>query len=198
LYTVDPTHEYKQIEKKYSLTSVEGEIISPSTEIDSKILQIEEKIISFVLDSSIFSEYKIERNSVAKILGYIITRKELTNKLLQKLTGLSAGSISQGINLLYSTKMIEKVETAKSSRQFYGMESISLTLLNSLLETRKKRMLWKQLCIEILQELDTNMLELSRLNGYYKAYIIILHVLRIFPVYERQIELIEDAKKLLE
>lgn len=94
--------------------------------------------------------------------------------------------------------MIEKVETAKSSRQFYGMESISLTLLNSLLETRKKRMLWKQLCIQILQELDTNMLELSRLNGYYKAYIIILHVLRIFPVYERQIELIEDAKKLLE
>jgi len=198
LYTVDPTHEYKQIEKKYSLTSVEGEIISPSTELDLKILQIEEKIVNFVLDSDIFSEYKIERNSVAKILGYIITRKELTNKLLQKLTGLSAGSISQGINLLYSTKMIEKVETAKSSRQFYGMESISLTLLNSLLETRKKRMLWKQLCIEILQELDTNMLELSRLNGYYKAYIIILHVLRIFPVYERQIELIEDAKKLLE
>ena len=198
MYTVDPTHEYKQIEKKYSLTSVEGEIISPSTELDLKILQIEEKIVNFVLDSDIFSEYKIERNSVAKILGYIITRKELTNKLLQKLTGLSAGSISQGINLLYSTKMIEKVETAKSSRQFYGMESISLTLLNSLLETRKKRMLWKQLCIEILQELDTNMLELSRLNGYYKAYIIILHVLRIFPVYERQIELIEDAKKLLE
>ena len=127
-----------------------------------------------------------------KILGYFITRRVLNNKLLQKLTGLSAGSISQGLNLLLSMKLIEKEK--KSSRQLYKMKSVVLTLLNLLIETRKKRLQWEPIAIQILKELDDHMIELCDSNGYYEIYTLLLHVLRLFPMYKKQIEFIEICK----
>jgi len=193
LYNIEFLQENKNIKKKIQSYKIQ-EKNQYSVPIDNKILQIESKIINFFQDSGIFSEFKIEKTSVIKILGYFITRRVLNNKLLQKLTGLSAGSISQGLNLLLSMKLIEKEKENKSSRQLYKMKSVVLTLLNLLIETRKKRLQWEPIAIQILKELDDHMIELCDLNGYYEIYTLLLHVLRLFPMYKKQIEFIETYK----
>lgn len=202
IYSIDP--ESKKMDIQSNLNEMEFLILNYSNKeiptyekFDSKLLSIENDIIDFIIDSDIFSEYRIEKKSINSILAYFITRDSLTYDKLQKLTGYSAGTISQGLNLLEGIELIKKSSELRSKKYSYKIESFLETFLNFLSKSRQDRLRWKPTIINIIKELDKDMLQLIEQIGYFKIYMLALHTLRIFPVYEKQIDLIEKAKERL-
>ena len=83
---------------------------------------IETEIIKFVLDCPLFI---IEEKNYALMMAYFFTRKRLTQDDLKKLTGLSAGMISEGLNYFLQKGYIELQKITGIRKRFYRLPSIA-------------------------------------------------------------------------
>jgi len=135
-----------------------------SVENKKHLSVIENEIAKFILDCPMFV---IEETRYALPMVYFLTRKQLTQDELRKLTGLSAGLISECINYFLQKRYIELQKIKGIRKRFYSLPSIVFYnylryyhRFNSILEQ------YSQLK-EIKDELDANKEELDNLNGFY-------------------------------
>jgi len=124
---------------------------------------IERELINLILNSELFI---IEEIKYHPIIAYLITRKSLTQLELKKLTGLSAGLISEGLNYLNEQGYI-KIKKVQGERQRrYILESVGYFNFLKFYKRFKNIADNKYKLERILDELIKKNDELGGINGY--------------------------------
>ena len=164
---------------------------------DPEIYIIEDDILYQLATSPMFTS---RDPMFIRILGYFITRKYLTQKKLQKITGLSAGKISEEVNLLLKNGLIEKSDISPKGKITYGAESAGIILLKfsrSIINSMTK---WYDKLLNMRLELEENRNDLETLIGYTRIYIIVEFLLNSISNYKIFIDMVdkvlEDWNKL--
>lgn len=134
---------------------------------DPEVYIIEDDMLNQLLTSPMFSS---RDPMFIRILGYFITRKFLTQKTLQRITGLSAGKISEEVNLLLENGLIEKVQVSEKGKITYGAKSAGLLFLQFTRSIINKMVMWEGKLKKIRSELEINRKDLERLDGYSRIY----------------------------
>ncbi len=124
---------------------------------------IEQKLINLVLKSELFI---IEEIKYHPVIAYLITRKSLTQLELKKLTGLSAGLISEGLNYLKEQGYVDIQKVQGERQRRYTL--VSVGYFNFLkFYKRFKNIAHNKFKLErILDELNKKEDELGEINGY--------------------------------
>lgn len=154
-------------------------------EFDPKIKKIEEEIIDRLINSSIGTA---RDEFTSKILLYFITRKNLTQRKLQELTGISIGKISQEVNGLIENGLISKKRATNTREYVYTMQSIQSENFSRGVNLVKTSLSWEGKFLAIKKELEENKVELQNLNGYDKIKVIIEQNLRLMASYKKFLE----------
>ena len=128
-------------------------------------MKIETQVINYFVNS-ILAEGRSEITST--ILFYFITRKDLTQKNLKKLTGFSTGKISQEVNDFVKMNLITISDKSPTGEITYSMESIESEIFNRGINIIKSNLAWEKKFLEILEDLNKNQESLKKLNGYDK------------------------------
>lgn len=154
------------------------------------IKEIEDDIVNFIEDNPLFI---LEEIKYMPLLSYLITRKRLTQKDLQKLTGLSSGLISEGLNYLLEKGYIEMEKIKGIRKRFYKMPSIGYTNYLKQLKRFEKIHELKTNLEVLFQQMNERKSELSHLEGYDKIYNWIKQTLEMSSTVEHGIELFKNA-----
>jgi DNA-binding transcriptional regulator GbsR (MarR family) len=159
---------------------------------DPEIYIIEDDILNQLIASPMFSS---RDPMFIRILGYFITRKYLTQKKLQRVTGLSAGKISEEVNMLLEDGLIEKSDISPKGKITYGAESAGKLLLKFSRAVISRMAKWDDELKKMKMELEDNQNNLETLNGYIRIYKIYDFLLEIISRYKIFIDMID---KILE
>lgn len=130
-----------------------------------------------------------------KILGLFMTRKYLTQKTLQRITGLSAGKISEEVNEMLQTGLIEKADISKKGKIIYSAKSAGLMLLKFSKSIINRMVKWENEINEIKLELETNKMLLENENGYTRILELYSYFLDAVKKYRKSFEAIDDEVK---
>jgi DNA-binding transcriptional regulator GbsR (MarR family) len=134
---------------------------------DPEVYLIEDDIISHFLSSPIFAN----RDPLfIKILLLFITRKNLTQKTIQDVTGMSAGKISEEVNVLLDMGLIEIEKKSKTGKITYSANSAGMVLLNFTGSIIEKLVKWENELRKMKEELEAKRPQLNDLNGYERLY----------------------------
>ncbi len=134
---------------------------------DPEVYLVEEDMLNQLVVSPMFSS---RDPMFVRILGYFITRKYLTQKTIQKITGLSVGKISEEVNLLLENGLVEKSEISPNGKITYGAESAGMILLKFSRSVINRFAKWNDMLKKMRVELEDNKNDLETLNGYTQIY----------------------------
>ncbi|MFW9990997.1 MAG: hypothetical protein ACFFD4_02945 [Candidatus Odinarchaeota archaeon] len=199
LYDLNPPKEKEKMEASSVTPLNKTKNTGPSeNKIDSAPLEeIERDIVNHFMEELQETLFHGQNDSTVLMLAYFFTRGTLTQKQLRKITGLSVGAVSQGVKLLLAWKFIEKNPTFDSHyRAPYQMKSVKKTYLNFFAEILRRRMQSKPHLEKIRDELDIEFAKLNTLHGYKEVYNTVSQLLRIFPIHERALELLEERSEI--
>ncbi|MFW9820496.1 MAG: MarR family transcriptional regulator [Candidatus Thorarchaeota archaeon] len=179
--------ELYKYQKRFSFTR------SPLPEVlkikfDVEIYLIEDDMLNQLAASPMFSS---RDQMFIRILGFFMTRKYLTQKTLQRITGLSVGKISEEVNLLLENGLIEKVDVSEKGKITYGAESAGIMLLKFSRAVIYKMTKWDDEILQMKKELEDNQKDLKNLNGYSRIYRIIEFLLTAISKYQKFIKLLD-------
>ncbi len=124
---------------------------------------IEQELINLILNNELFI---IEEIKYHPIIAYLITRKSLTQLELNKLTELSAGLISEGLNYLKEQGFIEIEKLPGLRQKSYVLESIGYFNFLKFYQRFKNIANNRYRLAQILDELKNRKDELGEINGY--------------------------------
>ena len=154
---------------------------------DDKIKKVEMEIITF-LHKTLFQ--RIKGASKSLLMPYFITRFLHTQKDLKKISGLSIGQISEGLNELMNRGICAYVTDLISSSNFnrpikvYYMRSLSLSNVMRLRQIFDKIFESKLIFVKMKEELDSGKSELHDLLGFKEIYGYISEFINIIKKYE--------------
>lgn len=164
-------------------------------EFDDDIKVIENEIIEFFTYTPMFFG---KSEIFSKTFAYFITRRFLNQKQLRKLTGLSAGKVSQEINTLLELGIIEKVDVSETGKITYQMKSVILAFLRVSYNVLSEYMKWKAKIESINSELEEEKDNLRKLHGYDEILKVVNIFLEILPFYEKIYNVVIEIRKKLE
>lgn len=175
-------------QKKNPKTRISSEIINDMKRKD--ITEIEKEIINFIQNNPLFM---IDEIKYLPILSYLITRKKLTQNTLQKLTGLSSGLISEGLNYLLNKKFIILEKIRGIRKRYYALPSIGYT--NYLKQYKRFRYIYsfRAKFETIYKEMTDKHADLHKLNGYKIIREWVEQALKSFEMVKSMITLFENA-----
>ncbi|MHA2247351.1 MAG: hypothetical protein ACXADY_20560 [Candidatus Hodarchaeales archaeon] len=150
---------------------------------------IEKEFQDFILELEFFP---IRYDSVAKILCYYILRGQLNQREIQQLTGLSAGSVSQGLTTLMNLGLLTKSSSPSSRQYVFEMKSVTKGILRYSEKIIDEALSWKPTLQQIRDTLDTQYDDLNTKPGYIKIYTTTTQFLRLLPAYERMKTVIQS------
>ncbi|MFW9825802.1 MAG: hypothetical protein ACFFE4_22875, partial [Candidatus Thorarchaeota archaeon] len=114
---------------------------------------------------------------------------------LQRITGLSAGKISEEVNLLLESGLIEKTDISEKGKITYGAESAGIILLKFSKFIIGRMAKWDQDLQKLKRDLEENKRNLENLKGYKQLYKICDSLLQTVSKYRMLIEILD---KILE
>lgn len=158
-------------------------------EFDPEIVEIEKEIINFFIKSRLLAKLK---PLFIKILSFFITRKTLTQNDLQKLTGLSAGTISQEINKMLENEIIEVIKISESGQIIYSMNSVPNAFMKFNKSVINNILKWENELNSIKYELDKNKKEFENFKGFKEMFDLINVIQPIMPLYKDSLEIINN------
>ena len=159
-------------------------------DIKGNIADTETEIIDFVLDCPLFI---IEESRYALLMAYFFTRKQLTQNDLKKLTGLSAGMVSEGLNHFLQKGYIELLKITGVRKRFYMVPSIAFySYLRFSQRFNSISMQYNQLK-EIQDELEAKKEDLGDLNGFSAIQTRLKEFLEAKPLVDKLSVLFKDA-----
>jgi len=159
---------------------------------DPEVYLVEDDILNQLAASPMFSS---RDPMFIRILGYFITRKYLTQKKLQRITGLSAGKISEEVNLLLENGLIEKSDISPKGKITYGAESAGIMLLKFSRAVITRMAKWDDKLQKIRLELEEKRNDLETLNGYTRIYKINEFLLDSISKYKIFIDMVDKVLK---
>jgi DNA-binding transcriptional regulator GbsR (MarR family) len=128
------------------------------------------------------------------IKSYFITRKYLDQASLRKLTGLSAGKISQELQKLVEMGLIKETRFNNSKKKMYSMESIQDSFIKTAIDAMEEISEWQSNLKELKIELERDKKKLQDLKGFEK----INNIIRLFssslPLNQKILEILEEYR----
>lgn len=163
---------------------------------DPEIMQIEREIADFFKERS--PEFTGRHPIIAKVMAYFFTRRNLTQRDLQRLTGYSAGTISKSVRQLLDMNVIAKENIPGTHRHIYKMEELPLRSVQYFLNTEKRIEELEKELKELKDTLDTQAEEMQNLRGYQKIHALVAQLLELMPSYAAFIAMIdEEVEKII-
>lgn len=163
------------------------------TEIDNfdpRVKKIEDDIIKFVMNSRLFSG----KDTISLlVLGYFLTRRVLTQKNLNNLTGLSTGKISRELNRLVYLGYIEKQPT-RGSQTYYHIKSARLSLFPYISEFLNVVKKWELKFKDIKKQIEENNTEFEQNENFKTISEIVNFYLQSVPHIKAIINDVEKIK----
>lgn len=182
----------KEISSKSINLPKRGKKVARKIRFDPDVYLIEDDMLNQFAASPMFSS---RDPMFIRILVYFITRKYLTQRTIQKITGLSAGKISEEVNLLLENGLIEKADVSPKGKITYGAESAGIILLKfsrSVIDNMAK---WDDELQKLRVELEDNRNDLEKLNGYSRIYKINEYLLDSISKYKKFIDMVDKILK---
>ena len=163
---------------------------------NQNLKDIEKALINLIINNELFI---IEEMKYQPIISYLITRKSLTQSELKKLTGLSAGLISEGLNYLKKQGYIEIQKLQGVRQKKYVLESIGYFNFLKFNQRFKNIAHNKYRLSQILDELEKRKDKLGEKSGYKIIKTRVKEFLNQFRVVDFGIKIfqkaLEDFKK---
>lgn len=157
--------------------------------IDKDVAKFEKELIEFMIRSPLF----FDQNQIfSMIKSYFITRKYLDQASLRKITGLSAGKVSQELQNLIEMGLVEENKLDNSRKIIYSMESIQKSFIASAINAVKEIAEWQSNLRKIKEELDRDKEELQKLRGYPEIYKIVNLFSISLPLNEKMLEKLQE------
>lgn len=161
-------------------------------EFDPEVFLIEDEIINLLESTPLFAgrdPYFI------KILGLFMTRKYLTQRTLQRVTGLSAGKISEEVNRFLEMGLIEKEKISDKGKLIYTAKSAGMMLLKFSKSIINRMIKWEEELVEIRLKLDMNKEILENEKGYNRLVELYDYFIYAVKQYKKFFEVIDDEIK---
>ncbi len=154
------------------------------------IIKIEKETINSIQKNPLFM---IDEVKYMPIFSYLIMRKRLTQSKLQKLTGLSSGLISEGVNHLVKKGFIKNEKIRGVRKRFYVMPSIGYS--NYLKQYQRFKLInkLKNKIERVFQEMNKREKELKQLDGYDIIFEWLKEASQLFVIVEGGIKIFEKA-----
>ncbi len=169
--------------------------MSELLEFDPAIKEIEDEIIQFLVNSPIFMGYK---PSFITIRAYFVTRKELTQQKLKKLTGFSSGTISQELKTFLDTGVITETKLPDSNQKKYTLESIEAAFMLSFIQVNDQILKYERELQLIQSDMRAKKETLKDLQGYYEVLRLVELFLDLMPFYRNLVKILYEEKAALE
>ncbi len=182
---VEPEKGLELLEIKENLATSEIEEFNP------EIKEIEDYMIDFFLKSPILAGKK--RMDLI-ISNYFITRKYLTQRTLRKLTGFSAGMISQELKDLLNKGLIEKKSVSDTGQITYSMERVDGAYMKLFSKMINETLKWENIFVEMKKNLDNNEDKLKEFNGYDKVYNFLEFYIPFIEIFKKSFEFYEKLE----
>ena len=163
--------------------------MSKIQEFGDKIAIYENEVINFMIKSPLFFD---QDQLLSIIKSYFITRRDLTQKEVRKLTGLSAGKISQELNSLKKMGLIEESNISKTGEITYSMKSIQKSFLRSSVYAMSQVSKSGKIFKKIKNELEKNKDKYKNLIGYKEISKLVNLLSLSIPLNEKLISTIKD------
>lgn len=162
---------------------------------DPEVYVIEDDIINHFLSAPIFAP----RDPLfVRILILFITRKYLTQKTIQDITGMSAGKISEEVNNLLDMRLIEIANKSKKGKITYSANSAGILFLNLTKSIVNRLVKWEKELSDMKKELEHRKKELEHLNGFKRIYQNTTHYLDLIMDYKKVTDIIEKYTESIE
>jgi len=161
---------------------------------DPEIREIEKEIANFFAETG--AAFVGRHPHVSTILVYFYLRKKLTQKDLQALTGLSAGSVSKAVRQLVKMNIISQETIAGTHTYIYCMEKVPFVSPRFFFATGKFIGNIEKELKDMKKTLDDNLQEMKDLEGYDRIYGTITQILRLLPLTEAFMTKLEEQLKV--
>jgi len=162
--------------------------LSEIEQFDPEIKKIEGDIRKFLISYPLFAGQK---STFTTIKIYFITRRDITQEKLQKLTGFSRGTISQELKKLVEMGVIEKTNVSSTGEITYSMKSAAKAFVHSFINSTQDIFYFIKEMVELKLEMDAQRNELEKLHGFNEIY-------QIINLYSISMPFILELIKLLE
>lgn len=172
-------------QKKDSLLKLDFQIPS--------LQQIERKFIEFLTN---WSFLKRETGPSPMLLGYFITREELTQQDLQKLTNYSVSKLYKELKILLDLHLIKKDESRRP-KVYYSIKRVDLSILTYMINNATKILQWKPKLIEINSKIMKNRNKWKQLQGFTEIDSWIKRLIKLTSLYKHSLRMLERVKKNL-
>ena len=161
---------------------------------DPKIRDIETEIARFFAKTAF--EYTARHPHISTVLVYFYTRKKLTQRNLQTLTGLSAGSISKAVRQLVKMNIIVKDTIPGTHTNIYVMEQFPFSSPRFFMSTGKFLGNIETELTEMKKILDENMEQMKKIENYDKIYAKITQILGLIPLTDSFMKKLDEKLKV--
>lgn len=159
-------------------------------DFDPEIREIEKEIASFFAEKG--SEFTGRHPHVSTILVYFNIRKRLTQKDLQALTGLSAGSVSKAVRQLVKMNIVSQETIPGTHTRIYIMEEAPFISPRFYFATGKITGNIERELEGMRKTLEDNKKEMKDLEGYDRIYATITNILGLLPLLEEFLKDLEE------
>jgi DNA-binding transcriptional regulator GbsR (MarR family) len=157
---------------------------------DPEIRQIEQEIVAFFAKKT--PEYTGRHPIVAAVMAYFYVRRSLTQQELRRLTGFSAGAISQAVRQLVDMNMVTREMIPGTHTHIYKMETLPFRSPRYFLQTEKNlENLHKELK-DMKNTLDAYSDDMQNLESYQKVYAIVTQLIALISEVPTFMALIEE------
>jgi len=164
-----------------------------SGSFDPEIRTIEKEIAQFFSEKG--SEFVGRHPHVSTVMVYFYVRKKLTQKDLQTLTGLSAGSISKAVRQLVKMNIMQQETIPGTHMNIYSMKHLPFVYPRYFFATGKFVGNIEKKLKDMKKVLEDNSEEMKELEGYTKIYGTIAQILSLLPLTEAFMTKLEEQMK---
>lgn len=169
--------------------------MSENEPFDDEIKNFEGELIEFLLSSPLFGFHK---SIYYTIKAYFITRKNLTQDMIHKLTGFSRGKISQEVKKLVEKAFIEKSKISRTGEITYSMISPKKAFIKNFFNLQKEIFDFYNELNELKKEMDAEKNEIEDLYGHTDVYELLTLLTASLPLTMKVIEVLEKELASLE
>jgi DNA-binding transcriptional regulator GbsR (MarR family) len=161
-----------------------------SSVFDPEIRRLEQEVAGFFAEKT--PEYTGRHPIVSAVMAYFYVRRSLTQRDLRRLTGFSAGAISNAVRQLVDMNMVTREMIPGTHTHRYNMETLPFRSPKYFLQTTQNLEKRRKEIEEMKTILDANSDEMQNIDGYQQVYAVVTHLLKQISSVPTFMALIEE------
>ena len=144
----------------------DASLFSPEEIIEypEELAKIEAKIVSYLIDN----QFLFDSNPLlSKMAAYVMFRKNVTQRLLQTLTGNSSGAVSQNLKRLEEKNLIKKLPfESPTTQRIFQIQYVSVNYMEFIIRDNRMILELTPKLQDLIKELTEDKKKFSSLQGY--------------------------------